>query len=447
MAAAETSAPSGGGSPRRPAFARSALLTFGTNVGVAVLSFVSVLITARALGVDGRGELALLTTVAYLAGQLASMGVQQANANLAARNPHRSPSLAGTSIAIAAIAGALAAGTLGGLAAFFPALLGGVPGPLFVLALASVPMLILQVYLQQLVLAQYGFRAANLAWLLTPLTNVVVNGSLALAGALTVGLAVSSWIAGQLLTTVVLAWVLAKSHGGFGQPDARLAREVLGFGVKAHLGRVMLVGNYRVDQWILGIIAGSGQVGLYSVAVAWSEVLFFLPTAMAMVQRPDLARDSHEQAGPRATRVFRATMAATAALAIGMIALAPVLCTTIFGESFRGSVDMLRVLALGSFGVAALKLLGNALTAQRKPMLETAAIGSAFAATLGFDFLLIPAHGGLGAAIASTVAYSVGGVAVAAIFLRALGRGLGDLLPRPREILELARHIRGGEAV
>jgi|GEM_PF-1539473 len=447
MAATETSAPSGGGPSHRPAFARSALWTFGTNVGVAVLSFVSVLITARTLGVDGRGEVALLTTVAFLAGQLASMGVQQSNANLAARHPHRSPSLAGTSIAIALIAGVLSAGTLGGLAALFPALLGGVAGPLFALALAAVPMLILQVYLQQLVLAQYGFRASNLAWLLTPLTNVLVNGSLALAGALTVGLALSSWIAGQFLTTVVLAWVLARSHGGFGRPDARLAREVLGFGVKAHVGRVMLVGNYRIDQWILGVIAGPRQVGLYSVAVAWSEVLFFLPTAMAMVQRPDLARDSHEQAGPRATRVFRATMAVTGVLAIGMIALAPVLCTAVFGESFRGSVDMLRVLALGSFGVAALKLLGNALTAQRKPMLETAAIGLAFAATLGFDFLLIPAHGGLGAAVASTAAYSVGGLAVAAIFLRAFGRGLGDLIPRPREIVELGRHIRGGESV
>jgi len=425
----------------RPSFVRSALGTLGTNVGVAVLSFVSVLITARSLGAVGRGEIALLTTVAFLTAQVASFGVQQSNANLAARHPARSPALAGTSIAIALVAGALAALVLGGLASVVPDLRGGALPSLFALALASVPMLILQVYLQQLVIAQYGFLWSNGAWLLTPLVNVVVNGVLALTGALTVGLALSSWIAGQLLTTIVLAVAVARTLGGYGRPSAALAREVLTFGVKAHLGRVMLVGNYRVDQWILGAIAGPRQLGLYSVAVAWSEALFFLPTALTMVQRPDLARDSHEQAGPRAAAVFRLTAAVTLVSAVGMIVLAPFLCVTIFGEPFRGSVDMLRVLALGAIGVAALKLLGNALTAQRKPMLETAAIGSAFAATLALDFLLIPDHGGIGAAIASTVAYSFGGVAVSAIFLRALGGRMRDLLPRRDELAALGRRL------
>jgi O-antigen/teichoic acid export membrane protein len=108
---------------------------------------------------------------------------------------------------------------------------------------------------------------------------------------------------------------------------------------------------------------------------------------------------------------------------------------TIFGESFRGSVEMLRVLVLGGFGIVALKLLGNALTAQRKPLLETAAIGGAFVCTVVLDVILIPSHGGLGAAIASSVAYVSGGVVVALIFTRALKGRLGDLLPRGSELV------------
>ena len=303
--------------------AHSAFWTFGTNVGVAALSFVSVLITARALGVAGRGEVALLTTIAFLGAQLASFGVQQANANLAARHPHRVPSLAGTSLAIALVAGLLTTAAIGLAALAFPALLGGTTALLFALALAAVPMLILQVYLQSLVVAQYGFLISNLGWLLTPLTNVVVNGVLALTGTLTVGLALASWIFGQFLNTVLLAWEISRSHGGFARPRRGVAREVLSFGAKAHLGRVMLVGNYRVDQWILGIISGPSQVGLYSVAVAWSEALFFLPTAVATVQRPDLARDSHAGAGPRALMAFRVTLALTTVFAIALIVLAP----------------------------------------------------------------------------------------------------------------------------
>lgn len=422
--------------------AHSAFWTFGTNVGVAALSFVSVLITARALGVAGRGEVALLTTIAFLGAQLASFGVQQANANLAARHPHRVPSLAGTSLAIALVAGLLTTAAIGLAALAFPALLGGTTALLFALALAAVPMLILQVYLQSLVVAQYGFLISNLGWLLTPLTNVVVNGVLALTGTLTVGLALASWIFGQFLNTVLLAWEISRSHGGFARPRRGVAREVLSFGAKAHLGRVMLVGNYRVDQWILGIISGPSQVGLYSVAVAWSEALFFLPTAVATVQRPDLARDSHAGAGPRALMAFRVTLALTTVFAIALIVLAPVLCVTIFGDEFGGSVEMLRLLALGAFGVAALKLLGNALTAQGRPMHETAAIGLAFLATIVFDLVLIPSHGGTGAAIASTAAYTLGGVAVCLIFARRFGSRLGDLVPRPGELAALGRQLR-----
>ena len=77
--------------------------------------------------------------------------------------------------------------------------------------------------------------------------------------------------------------------------------------------------------------------------------------------------------------------------------------------------------ALGALGITTLKLLGTALTAQGRPLLETAGVAVAFVTVFALDFLLIPAHGGLGASIASAASYILGGVAVAVIFARALG--------------------------
>jgi O-antigen/teichoic acid export membrane protein len=126
-----------------------------------------------------------------------------------------------------------------------------------------------------------------------------------------------------------------------------------------------------------------------------------------------------------------------------MIALAPVLCTTIFGDSFDGSVEMLRLLCLGAFGITTLKLLGNALTSQRRPLLETAAVGVAFVVVIALDLLLIPDHGGVGASIASAVSYTMGGLAAAVIFARALGATVADLMPRPGDMMALGRSVRG----
>jgi O-antigen/teichoic acid export membrane protein len=428
----------------RPPFIRSIVTTYATTMGVALVSFANVLVTARVLGASGRGAVAFLTTVAFLTSQLATFGIFQANANFAAMEPRLTRSLAGTSVVLSVLLGGLAAGFVGLLIAIFPVVGAGSEPALIVLVLAALPVLVLQPCLDQLLRAHYFFGLANAASFLPLLINLGVNGTLAVTGALTVGTAVTMWVAAEAISTAIVAWGVVRHLGGFGAFDAGLARRMLGFGIKAHPGRVMTLGNYRLDQWILGAIAGSRELGLYTVAVAWAEVLFFLPTTLMSVQRPDLVRASPPEAERQASIVFRAALLITLILAVAMIALAPFLCVTLFGESFRGSVEMLRVLALGAFGIVALKLLGNALTAQRKPLLETAAVSGAFACTVALDVILIPSHGGLGAAVASSVAYVLGGVLVSLIFTRALKGRLRDLVPRGSDLVWVWLRARAG---
>ena len=75
-----------------------------------------------------------------------------------------------------------------------------------------------------------------------------------------------------------------------------------------------------------------------------------------------------------------------------------------------------------------------ALTSQNRPLLETAGILVAFAVTAVTDVLLIPSHADLGASIASTISYTAGGLAMAVLFVHALGGRLSDLLPRGSEV-------------
>lgn len=426
----------------RPRLLRAVATTYAARIGFSLLSFVSVLITARVLGADGRGSVAFLTMVGFLTAQLATLGIFQADANIAAREPHLTRRLAGTSLGLAALFGSMAAGIVALLIAAFPAVGAGSDPELVALVLAVIPVLVLQPCLDQLLRAHYLPTLSNLGMLVLPVTNVAVNGVLAATGVLTVATAVASWVAGALLSTLVLAVGVVRRLDGFGRFDPRLARRMLRFGIKAYSARVLLLGNYRMDTWLLGGIAGPVPVGHYSIAVAWMEVLFFLPTAVVLAQRPDLVRASRPAAERSAALAVRSTMLITFVLAVAMIALAPILCVGVFGEEFRDSVTMMRILIVGVFGVVALKLLGNALTAQRKPLLETAAAAAAFIVILALDIILIPAHGGVGAAIASAVGYSVGGLAVALIFARALNGRLRDLVPHVRDLRWLRRRLR-----
>jgi O-antigen/teichoic acid export membrane protein len=431
---------------RTPSFARSAAFTYGAQLAAAVLSLLSVLIVARALGAEGRGHVAFLTAMTFLTANLATFGVQEANGNLAASDPRSRRSLATNSVLLALLLGGAAVALLSGLIAIFPGVAGDSNPTLRLTAFAFIPAILLQVFLRFLVQADYGFAATNAAYVLAPTLNVVGNGLFYALGILSVNSAVGWWLTGQTLETVLLAWYVHRRLAGFGRPDLALVRRALRFGAHAHPGRVMLLGNYRLDQWLLGAIAGPRELGVYSVAVAWAEALWYLPTALAAVQRPDLVRAAKREASRIAARVFRAAMLVTAACALVMVVAAPILCATIFGEEFRDSVNMLRVLVIAAFGVGSVKLLGSALVTQGRPGLQSVAIGAGFVLSVALDIVLIPPFGGQGAAFAAAIAHTTAGLVVCVIFLRTLGGGPSDLVPRANDVrwfaAQLSRRLR-----
>lgn len=431
---------------RRPSFLVASATTYATSLTVAALSLGNVLVVSRALGPVGRGDVAFLTTIGTLVGYLANLGIDQSNANLGGRRPELRPALATNSLLFAAFFGAVAACVVTAIVSLFPGVGGESTSSLRWLALASVPVLMLERYLATLLQADYGFGLTNLAWLMAPVVNFGVNGTLAATGVLSVTSAVATWVAGWTLSAAILVAAVAR-RSRFGRPDPALARSMLGFGLKTHASGVLGLGNYRLDQWLVGTLGGSRELGHYSVAVAWSEALFVLPTALVAVQRPDLVRAAPLDAARRTAVAFRLAAILTAALAGALVLAAPILCVTIFGEAFRGSITDLRILAAGGIGIVALKLMGQALTAQRMPLLETAATAVAFALGLGLDLLLIPDHGGAGAALAATLAYTTGGIVMAILFLRALGGRANDLVPRAGDFRGLARRLRPARTI
>jgi O-antigen/teichoic acid export membrane protein len=425
---------------RRGSMAADAILTYATNIGTAFLSLASVLIISRSLGPSARGEVAFLITVSTITGMMAGLSVQESNANLGGSHPGFRSRLATNSLIIALLCGLGATVIVVGVVALFPRVGGPVPRVLLYTALATTTILIAKQFLSFLIQSEYGFRATNLAWLSGPLTSVTFNGLFAALGWLTVERSFLIWISGQVLGLLILLNYVAR-NAGFGPPDLPLARRALGFGLKTHPVRLMGVGSYRADQWFVGAISGSRELGLYSVAVAWAEALFYLPGVLTLVQRPDLVRATRADAAQQAARVFRVAAMLSIVCAAGLFVTAPILCKVIFGSAFSGSIDDLRILAFGAIGIAAVDIFANALTAQRLPMLASAAIGVSFVLTLALDIALIPHFGGAGAAAATSVAYTFGGLAAAMIFARAFDLSPRELLPRLSEARLFGRRL------
>ncbi len=419
---------------RRPAtLVRAAAATYATNLAATAFSLLNALIIARKLGPTGRGEVAFLIAVSTLTSLMASLSVEEANANLGGTRPEARSSLATNSVLLSLLLG-LASGLLVGLlVAVAPAVGGRANTVNLWLILATLPIGILGIHLKYLLQADYRFVITNLAWVISPASTALINGLFAVLGILTVRSAIIVWVATGGLATLVLA-VGAHRLYGFGRPNAALARESVSFGLKAHFGRFMSLGNYRADQWMLGAIAGPHELGLYSIAVTWSEALFYVPGVIVLLQRPDLVRAKTGYAAELAARVFRRAVVLSAGAGAALFAAAPFLCVTVFGPRFHGSIADLRMLALGAVGIVAMVQLSNAVIAQRRPLLSSGADGAALAVTVALNLLLIPSMGGLGAATATSAAYTFGGAVMALIFLRVLRGKARDLVPRAADV-------------
>jgi O-antigen/teichoic acid export membrane protein len=306
------------------------------------------------------------------------------------------------------------------------------------LAVLAVPGVVLLSYLSYLTRANHAFGVANTALLAVALSIFVADGVIAMLGLLDVRVAVGVWAAAQYVGCAYLLGYLARATG-FGRPDRGLATSSVRFGLQAHGAGLLNTGAYRLDQWLLGALAGAGPLGVYSVAVAWFEGLFLIPTALSVVARPSIVEAaSDSDAVARARTTFHVAMLGVIVAGIGTFLAAPILCGWLFGSEFAAATGQLRLLVPGAAGIVAVKVLGSALTARGRPRLETAGVAVGFAASAALYFLLIPRYGATGAAIASTIGYLVAGIAIAIIFLLAIGGGQRTLMPSRTDLTVVA---------
>ena len=164
----------------------------------------------------------------------------------------------------------------------------------------------------------------------------------------------------------------------------------------------------RIDQVMLGEMAGSEAVGVYSVAVRLTEVWFFIPTAVYWSVLPSLveARQNSDELFYGRLQKYYNLMALTAyVIAIPVMLLANWLVLTLFGAPYAEAGLMLAVMIwanLFTFLEIARSAFFNVMNWNRIYFV-TLALGAALNVVL--NLLLIPRYGGLGAAIATCASY------------------------------------------
>lgn len=376
---------------------------------VLVLALGQTAIVARWLGPEGKGVLALLQLVPGTLAILLNFGIEAANVYHAGSRRLDIAKLTSNSMMFALISSAVGIGAIVVLAAggWLGLLVPGVPIPLVLLAMASLPAFFIVGYSNSILQGLQRISTVNAVNVAQALVVLVLMGLLIVA--LGTGLlgAVVAFVAGGLVTSALVGWLLYGQGGAlipsWSWPTVRM---VLPFGLRGYAGQLLQFFNYRLDMFLVNFFLDPASVGIYSVSVRMAELLWYLPNAVGFVIFPKAASAKPAEMSSFTPRVFWTTLALTAAGAVGLAILGRLLIVVIYSPAFLGAYAPLLALLPGVVLLGGAKVLTNVIAGRGYPQYNSVNAGVSFLLTVVLDLLLIPAHGVLGASIASSISYA-----------------------------------------
>jgi O-antigen/teichoic acid export membrane protein len=215
------------------------------------------------------------------------------------------------------------------------------------------------------------------------------------------------------------------------------------YSAKVYLGNLAGFLYLRSSFMILSLSAPIGEVGIYSIAHIFADLILILPTALINIVLPKVAAMSREQTIRQVSETTRLSLAAALVMALGVSLAATFLVPLAFGPAFEPAVGMIWILCTGAWVAVGGMVLSIYFNGIKRPGVPASAawIGSAAVALL--TLLLTPRWGGYGAAIALSLSRLIVTVYLLAIYLRDSRERLAVvLLIRPIDWQQGIRFVR-----
>lgn len=377
-----------------------------SQAGVVAASLLSGVLTARLLGPEGKGQLyTLLQAVAFI-GLVLSAGLGASyQYHIASKSyqkqavvVHMLMQLLGTAILLLFLYGAGLTDLLG--------LHGSAVALRFTLLLTFINTAI-SFFSGILLSMSGGIRKNSLLGLLSSSANVVFLLLLLLIFRLDYMGAVYAYALAQLLKLLPMAVTVLRRTPLQPVPWFSMSQKLVGYGISAFIGNLMVSAVFRLDTFIIGYLQGMQQVGLYSVAVSFAEMALMVPGALGVSLFTHLPASGPEEQMLILARFSRGILLIALLVAIIIFAGGYPLVVLLMGRSYAPSVLPLLLLLPGVVTMSVNYVYSNYFSATGRPAVTAICFSAGVAANIGLNFLLVPSYGINGAAIASSISYSV----------------------------------------
>ena len=389
-------------------------LSLVTRVVVMAAGLLVSVLTARALGVAGRGEYFYVVTLANLAAQFGNLGLASSNTYALAKDHSLLPRLAANSFWVSAVVGVV---SVVGVLTLEAARGDSSRMELTICLLLMVPNMIYRLLASNLLVGLSRIRQYNYFQLGSTGFQLA---AIAFATWIAWGVGTILWFSALsgVMAAAVLWLMLRQLHPITWRFDWQVFRSHLGYANRAYVATLLVYGVSRASVLLLDHYSDKTEIGLYSVAMQLADALVVVPTTVAMVLFPDLVK------GPADCR-FARTMRVAGQIALIMAALCVItgwvavrIVPAIFGESFTPAVGILWWMLPGVFAFSLATIVSQYLAVHGIPPANVWTWLGGLVFLLASGSHLIPRWGVLGAAVSLSFTYVLMAITIVLLALR-----------------------------
>lgn len=382
--------------------------TLAVNVLILGLNFGTGIITARALGPDGRGAQAAMQMWPQIFAIALTLGLPTALLYNLRRYPERGTQLFSAALFMGAGMGLLA--TLIGLV-FIPLWLTEYSPEVVRFAqwlMLSSPLILLINAFYSVLRARGEFAIFNTLRGLLPLLTLLILVSLWTFNHLTPFYAASAYIVPYIPIFFWMAARLWKAYHPRWREIRVSARLLTSYGIRSY--GVDLLGQLvagRLDRVLVVGLLNPTAMGLYVVAVSLARMIDVFPAAVAQVALPKGANRPVEEVAALVGRGFRVSTTVSAVTALMLAALGPLALKVVYGQEFSSAVPVFRILLAEVVLSGATWILAQAFMASNRPGITSIMQGIGVSLTVPLLIVLVPIYGLVGAGLALLISTTI----------------------------------------
>lgn len=386
------------------------LLSVGVSKGLMIiLGLGSSIITARYIGPEGNGIIASLLVFPSLFMSIGSLGIRQSTTYFLGKGIYTEEQIKTAITQIWMLTTIFSLVVSFYLMRYFTET--GENLELVILALLPIPFSLFNTYNSGIFLGKNNIKEFNRINWIPSLIAFIGTIVFVVAIKLDVTGAMIASIGGPFFMAIILLFKNKFIQAFSFKYDWKIIKSMLSLGIVYAISLLVINLNYKVDIILLERLSTPYEIGLYSKGAGITEYLWQIPMLLSTIifARSAVSKDDR-LFSLKVAQLLRLSFIIIGIASVILLLLSELIIVGMYGEPFRGSITVLNYLLPGVLILTVYKVMNMDLAGKGKPWISMKAMIPALIINIIMNFLLIPNYGANGAAIASTISYSIAGV-------------------------------------